>query len=560
VGIIAVVLTTVVLLVFYLPKQQSQTSQKRIVVALFENRTGDASLDMLGKMAADWITQGLSQSVEANIVPTSTVMHISALVSPPASGKQNNDYLTQLAKETKADIMVSGSYYLQKETLQFQAEVKNVKDGSLIYSLPVFTGSLQKPMDIIEKLSSEIIGGLAYDFHSNVRFISKPPNMDAYSEYIAGMGLYSQDAEEAIKHLIKAIKMDSLFCPPQFELAYAYMNTGEYARADSIIQIINRIRERLSPFERHYLDSQISYLNGNWDECLRNLRLAENISPGDWDINYAIGFLAVNLNKPGITVETYSKLDISDYYQSNSDYGAWRIGILAIALHLLGNYQQEFVEARNGQLYYPELLLFYADEVRALAALGQVEEIKKVIDKCNSISSRSGTAGDVIIEAASELRAHGYAQAAQEYAGKAVEWYRNRTASTDVRQYLALGLYLAGNWEEAQKVYEQLAAEYPENIDYTGYLGTLAARKGDRGIAMTISEKLKRIDRPYLYGQHTYCRARIAAQLGEREQAVELLQEAFAQGKAFDLNIHRDIDFEPLHDYQPFRELIKPKE
>jgi class 3 adenylate cyclase len=216
-GIGVILLTTVGLLVFLLPKPKSKPIQQRIVVAIFENRTGDASLDDLGKMAADWITQGLSQSVAANVVPTTTVLQISAPVSYPASGKQHNNYLSHLAEGAKADIMVSGSYYLQKETLQFQTEVKNVKDGSLIYSVPAVTGSLQKPMEIIEKLSSEIVGGLAYHFHSNVRFISKPPNIDVYSEYIAGMGLYSQDIEGAIQHLIRAVKMDSLFCPPQFE-------------------------------------------------------------------------------------------------------------------------------------------------------------------------------------------------------------------------------------------------------------------------------------------------------------------------------------------------------
>jgi tetratricopeptide (TPR) repeat protein len=233
---------------------------------------------------------------------------------------------------------------------------------------------------------------------------------------------------------------------------------------------------------------------------------------------------------------------------------------LTVALHLLGNYQQELAEARKGQQYYPDWLSLYADEVRALAAMGQVEEIKKVIDKCHTISSRSGTVGDVIFEAAMELRAHGYPQAAHEYADKVVEWYRNRPASMDVRGYLAFGLYIAENWEEAQTVYEQLAVEYPENIDYLGYLGALAARKGEGEKAMNISEKLKRIDRPYLFGQHICWRARIAALLGEREQAMELLQESIAQGKEFGINIHRNPDFEPLKDYAPFQELLKPKE
>jgi len=36
----------------------------RVAVAVFENRTGDASLDPLGIMASDWIAQGLVQELQ----------------------------------------------------------------------------------------------------------------------------------------------------------------------------------------------------------------------------------------------------------------------------------------------------------------------------------------------------------------------------------------------------------------------------------------------------------------------------------------------------------------
>ena len=169
-----------------------------------------------------------------------------------------------------------------------------------------------------------------------------------------------------------------------------------------------------------------------------------------------------------------------------------------------------------------------------------------------------------MLEAAQELRAHGYLSEAQEIASRAAEWYKNRTLddteSEIYRSDLALVLYLAEQWEEAKALFTELAGKNPDNVEYKGFLGRLAARGGDRKAALKISEELQKIKLPYLFGYHTYCRACIASLLGETEQAVELLREAFAQGYAHGVYLHRDIDLEALREYPPFQELLWPKE
>jgi hypothetical protein len=85
------------------------------------------------------------------------------------------------------------------------------------------------------------------------------------------------------------------------------------------------------------------------------------------------------------------------------------------------------------------------------------------------------------------------------------------------------------------------------------------ARLGDRDGASDVDERLAAIDRPYLYGQTTLWRARIAAVLGERERAVVLLRNAFAEGLRYGIWLHRDIHFESLSDHAAFQELKRPK-
>jgi hypothetical protein len=96
------------------------------------------------------------------------------------------------------------------------------------------------------------------------------------------------------------------------------------------------------------------------------------------------------------------------------------------------------------------------------------------------------------------------------------------------------------------------------DLGYLAYCGSLAARRGDKEETLRISKQLEDMKKPYLFGKDAYNRACIASLLGEKEIAVRLLQEAISQGYYFD-NLYIHVDLEPLRDYPPFKELMKPK-
>lgn len=164
-----------------------------------------------------------------------------------------------------------------------------------------------------------------------------------------------------------------------------------------------------------------------------------------------------------------------------------------------------------------------------------------------------------------ELRAHGHVQDGQAMLQKVVAWYRTHpdenpaTANHNPCLWLQLSaLYAAGLWSEARAGYERLAASDTTNLNARAGLGALAARRGDRPEVARIERWL--LDRPWTGGRATYDRARMAALLGNREQAVALLREAFDLGLSGRQYIHIDPDFESLRDYPPFQELLRPRD
>jgi len=540
----------------------------RVVVAIFENQTGDKLLDPLGRMASDWISQRISQTGDIEVVPTMAVLQAYSMLPSKVDIPQSAKLLRALAKDMGAGTMVYGTYYLTNQELHFQAHITDVKNQKLIHSLEPVKGGLDNKMDVIQLLSQKVMDTLAAYFDKtygeSLIILRKPPAYEAYKEFLLGTEFLGVDSAKAVRHLTRAVELDPSFLFAKFYIALVYYSQYRYAEADKIIQIINRNRDHLSLFDCHLLDSLTAGLKGEYEESLHSIIKAEKVAPKISVINFIHGWDALAINRPLETVKTFARMDSFDpeiLYRSQAQ--SWRIGFLASALHMLGNYKQELKEVRKGQEYYPKRLSLRADEARALAALGKIDAVREVIDESLVVVPSSGNPGDVMLLAAWELREQGHIEAYQEIANRAVEWYKNRLQikkpSERMRRDLAIALYTAERWEEAQAVFEELAEDDPENIGYKGRIGLLAARKGDRDKALDIFKDLESIDRPYLFGEHTYMCARIASLLGEKEQAVALLQNAFSQGLLYGAYLHREMDLEPLRNYKPFQELIKPK-
>jgi len=562
-GLIVLAVAVAAFLVF--KSGRLDVNPKRVVVAPFENKTGDPSLDSIGSWASDSISQGISQAAEIEVVPGMAAQESFRIVERESGKLQGMKKFRELARETKAGIVVSGSYYLQGDNLQFQANITDVKKGKLLYALPSVTGQKDSPNEAIKTLQQRTMGAFAtYYAIQTGGFVSiSPPIFEAYQEYLRGIELFGKYYSQALKHLSKAVELDPAFLLPKVIMSTAYSNLGNYERAKEILEELNQRRTQLDPFTRLSLDARMASLRGQHEEALRYYRQSANLAPNMGTTIYLIGLYELRLNRPHKTVQEFSMFDETNREISRWGSGGWLFDIWAEAYHMLGNFKKELDIARKGAKYYPEDVRFLAVKARSYAAQGKIDKVREAIEKSLTTSSPAWTPADIMVEGAIELRAHRHKEESIKIAGEAVEWYKGRPAEEatkeERRYYLALALYLAERWGEGQAIFEALLVEKPDNIDYKGYLGVIAARLGDREKALRISDELKALTKPYLFGDHTYCRACIASLLGEKEQAVALLRESFAQGRQYGVYLHREMDFEPLRDYPPFRDLVKPK-
>jgi hypothetical protein len=239
-------------------------------------------------------------------------------------------------------------------------------------------------------------------------------------------------------------------------------------------------------------------------------------------------------------------------------------------LHYLGRHAEELTVARRmrgveqgeGWVRLPEL--------RALAALGRAGELDLRVDAAMTLDASEVTwepfsPGDMLMNVARELAAHGDTAGASRYLRRAEEWYRSRPPGPDAssspldRRGLARVLYTAGRWREAGELYEVLHAADTTNLEDFASLGLLAAHSGDTSLAHRVIGDLSNDRRPWRFGAPAIWAARIAAALGRREEAVTLLRRGVSEGHSRMHLMHTDPYLMGLAGFAPMREFLAPR-
>jgi tetratricopeptide (TPR) repeat protein len=470
-------------------------------------------------------------------------------------------------------LLITGDYYLHQGNFEFQVRILDAASGGLLHAVEPITGPQSRPTEAFERLEQSVAGAIAIhldEVFGGLHVVSHPPTLDAYREYRAGLEVFQSDYVRSLAHLERALQADPAFLLPLVVMAFAYGNVGQAEKVEAVLARMERHVDRATPTERLLIEFMRSSREGRRPQALRVLIDLERAVPASLLVNHNIVQQSVALNRPTLAVETFDKLPSSERILRHS-IGSYRIQFLAIALHMMGKYDRELEEVTRAQEYAPGELRFLEAEVRALAARGRVADVTRVIDRSLATGPTAGgvgTPGLVMQGAARELRAHGYREESLKTAARAVEWYDSRlekeTASRAHRQELGRALYLAERWKDADRVFSALATEHPDEVMYSGYLGLIAARTGDVSRARAISKKIERarrregVEERLFLAISAYGRARIAALLGERHQALSLLREALTAGFPVGLTLHGDPDLEALLNYEPYLELVRP--
>jgi DNA-binding SARP family transcriptional activator/TolB-like protein len=534
---------------------------ERVVVLPFENQTGDPELDVVGQMAADWITQGLSRIDRLEVAPSVTVLQTVRAVATAVGG---SSLAAAVTERTQAGTLITGRYYRRGDELEFFAQVTDAGDGELWQALDPVRAPLDRPGVAIDVVRQRLMGALAARFNPDAVLgslespaIIHAPTYEAYQAYLTGLNLYlSEGFRAAIPHWRRATDLDTAFVRARLLVAAALFNTGAYDEGDSVIASVAAQRGRLMPLEQANLAYWEAWQRHDWDGQRQALERAARLYPGS-SADYVRASVAMRTGYPGRALEIIESVGPQPVW-APEESGGW--ALVTAALHLLGEHHRELQRAREARAVHPGLATLFL-ELRAAAALRRTGAVLGGVESAEGIGVEGGwTEGELALQTAAELWAHGELEASRQLAARAAAWYEARPAAErDTRAErvrLTRALLLSNRLVEADSLLSRLHGEYPDDLDYLGLAGLVAARRGAVARADSIAAELAAIQRPYLFGAPSYWRAAITAHLGRERDAIRLLRQAFDEGRAMGIRVHADPNLAPLWDLPGFQTLV----
>jgi len=538
----------------------------RIVVAEFENRIGDPSFDDFGVHVADSITNLLRQVGRLTVA---TNPFRSGSQAPTRSGESaGGDPLRRLAEVTRSGLVVTGACYSRGDQVEIQARIVDPWQDEVRQSFDAVRALWSDPSPAVETLSQQVAGTLALHFDNVIPLgLSRPVQLAAYQEFAGANDLWGIDRTGMLSGLRRALGME-----PGFHLARSYLMRWYIANAmvreaEAELELLEAQLPTMTPLDRLEVLSARAGLEGRPLEALRATREAVGLAPNSYWFLRNLGRDAIAANRPREAAEALSRIPYG-WTAGGTAFASSPFFYLCFAHHMLGDYEAQLRVAAESHEHFPDRMVFYGLQAGALAVMGRFEEMDRIVEESLTVSVRGSTWGFSHTFTARELRAHGFRERSLELAERVVEWYRERPDEIHRSPFgpaggYAAALNVAERWHEAREVAEQLAQDSPENPEYLGLLGVLEARIGRNDEARKIAtgllsseDELSIVERSY---ERSYWRACISAQLGQLDEAMRLLERALSEGGRFDDEPHRDINLEPLWDYPPFQELIRPK-
>ena len=553
------------------PPSHPPLDSKRVLVAVFENRTGDSTLSILGQITADHLARGLAAIRLVSEVIDARVERQGTRPSVGAGAAASRD----LARRLGAGTVVWGSYYREGAVLRFEGQIIDAATGKLLHAVEPATGSSEEPTVAVELIRQRVMASLAVLFDpasEEWRARNRPPTYEAYRATLAGDDeLFRYHYAEALAHYYRAVSFDSTYVGARARIAEVEALAGNCRVVDSVDAGLGPDRTSLPPVDRGHLDWALAHCRGDWLGALEAARIVLEQAPRSYSFVALASVSALEVGRPGEALRILQRLTdpaIELPAQQRAQLLSWE----SLAEHALGEHEAELRIARAGlaanlRNRRSNLLL---EEASALAALGRVDELERRLDTWPvTPPDEVPSTGQMLLAVALELRAHGWSVAAGPVLDRGATWYRSHPAALDgsddfVNLHGLFALpYYREQWDEALVLYRRLASKDPTNFTARAALGALAARRGDSAetarIDAWLTRRTERPNGPPESGAGLYARARIAALRGDAARAITLLREAFDAGHNR-IFLHLDPDFETLRGSPAFEALLRPVE
>src|SRR5665647_2450387 len=240
-----------------LPGAHAERSGRRIVVATFDNRTGDRSLDPLGELASDWLTRTLLEA-EFEVVDSRTSATLTRMIARITPAGTAHDRAAALAAQTGAATVVTGSYYRQGDSLQFEANILDPVGGVILHAIGPLRGPTSAATSLVGVLANRVTAAMAASADStagaSTASLVEPPSVEAFEHTSRAWEMFFErptDTAAVFAELARASAVDTAYAAPLLMRAYVLDVKEQWPALAEMVKKLEPRRARMAVSYTH---------------------------------------------------------------------------------------------------------------------------------------------------------------------------------------------------------------------------------------------------------------------------------------------------------------------
>jgi eukaryotic-like serine/threonine-protein kinase len=448
------------------------TEKDTIVVADFENRTGDPAFDDTLKEA---LAVDLDQSPYLNVVSDRKISEGLKLMGREPGQRLIGEVARDLCQRVSGNALLQGSIARLGNQYAVVLTVTNCATGDSLASEEARAESKEKILPAVDKAASSLREKLGEALDSIAKYDTPveqatTPSLAALQAYSAGINAWksvsSDNNQAAIPFYQRAIELD-----PNFVMAYAHLGQSydNLDVKDLAIENMNKafnLRDRVSERERLYIDSRYYIVvTGEIEKAIRVLEQWRRVYSREWSPAFT---LVVEHRELGQYEDALREARASVLLEPGVDRSYYNLVFAALALNRFDEAQGAIKEwqSRNPvsgtRLYVLYTLAFLRND-----AAGMQKEsggFPSYHADTEAYYGRFRRARELVRRDAVRLSEAALWDAAAGYPGQArrdVSASQNLSKSNEIETYAALALALAGDTVRAEIIAAELAKRKP---------------------------------------------------------------------------------------------------
>lgn len=527
--------------------QAAEFIEKRIAVYGFENNTGSDELDIFGKMLEDRIGHAISRNNLASVISSQVIDNYYEM----ASGESGSaDFNALLEQNLAVDSLITGSYYLNKDSILIDCSMVDARSGSLAASLETITSHKDEPLEAIKQLSERVLSFLATADTPELVIEEELPKYEAL-KHIVESKLGPENDE--LFHIERALEIDpNYFEAKLLRLSY-YYNVEDYHTMDSLRNQINLESLRPSQRQQNLLYFYDALLGGNNLEAYNRFKEEYEFAPFDPASNQTMMVMALQfIHNAEEVLEIYDQVKEPDLALAKCFDCQIRQYVKGLALIDLERYdeaEQEFL--RLYELGYDRAYLTHL--LRSYVKANEWSKIESYLSAAQVPRSDLAYLNYAI---GNEARLLGEDAKAKAYYEKSIEYFDQGDFSELEK---SLVYFYLNDFEASNEQLDGFLFAEPSNIEALSYKAINCQKIGNQDCFASTKALILNSKGAYDFGATDYALAKIFLAEGKKDDCLLYLQKAIENGQiyrtgsfcndAFFASLQDDSRFIKLHNY-----------